>query len=287
MLKLHKKYLMNTLNQTYKELAIPYFKEVFDCVDEIMAQHNIPVYLIGATAMALEHLKHGIKPVRGTKDIDFAIMVASMEEYRKISTDLIRKGFKKVRAPWTFYSEKYQAVIDILPFGKIEKHDAEQLNTRHTDLHMLGFKEVLQQTVTVRIEEKIANIPSLPGMVILKLIAWNDRPEDRADDLTDILNIIEHYFNIEYDEILQNHFDIFPEEEDFDELIVGAQVLGRKARQYLEQSETLSNRILEILNANLQQASESKIARVWAGRRSWEIEYAFSILKSLQKGLLE
>ena len=276
---------MHTLNQTYKELAIPYFKEVFDCVDEIMTQHNISVYLIGATAMALEHLKYGIKPVRGTKDIDFAIMVSSMKEYEQISEALIHKGFKKIRAPWTFYSEKYQAVIDILPFGKIEKHDAVQLNKRHTDLHLLGFKEVLQQAVPVRIEEKIANIPSLPGMIILKLVAWSDRPEERADDLSDILNIIGHYFDIEYDEILQTHFDIFPEEEDFDTLKVGAEVLGRKARQYLEQSDTLSNRIHEILNANLQKPSGSKIARAWAGPRGWEIDYAFSILKSLQKGL--
>ena len=276
---------MRTLNQTYKELAIPYFKEVFDCVDEIMTQHNISVYLIGATAMALEHLKHGIKPVRGTKDIDFAIMVSSMKEYGQISNSLIHKGFKKVRAPWTFYSEKYQAVIDILPFGNIEKHDAVQLNEHHTDLHMLGFKEVLQQAVPVRIEEKIANIPSLPGMVILKLVAWSDRPEDRTDDLSDILNIIEHYFDIEYNEILQTHFDILLEEEDFDTLKVGAEILGRNARQYLKQSDTLSNRILEILRTNLQEVSGSKIARAWAGLRGWRIDYAFSILKSLQKGL--
>ena len=58
---------MSTLNQTYKELAIPYFREVFETIDEIMARHNIPCYLIGATAMVLEHLKHGIKPARETK----------------------------------------------------------------------------------------------------------------------------------------------------------------------------------------------------------------------------
>ena len=43
---------MSTLNQSYKELAIPYFKEVFDIIDEIMIEHGVPYYLIGVNAIA-------------------------------------------------------------------------------------------------------------------------------------------------------------------------------------------------------------------------------------------
>jgi hypothetical protein len=32
---------MNTLNQSYKELAIPYFKEVFDVIDEVMREIRV------------------------------------------------------------------------------------------------------------------------------------------------------------------------------------------------------------------------------------------------------
>lgn len=46
---------MNTSNQTYKELAIPYFKEVFKAIDEVMLKFNVPYYLIGASAIALEY----------------------------------------------------------------------------------------------------------------------------------------------------------------------------------------------------------------------------------------
>jgi hypothetical protein len=79
---------MTTLNHSYKELAIPYFKEVFDIIDEIMIKHSVPYYLIGVSAIALELLKKGIKPSRGTKDIDFAIMISSLDEYENISTSL-------------------------------------------------------------------------------------------------------------------------------------------------------------------------------------------------------
>jgi hypothetical protein len=48
---------MHTSNQSYKELAIPYFKEVFDIIDKVMLIHAIPYYLIGVSAIALELLK--------------------------------------------------------------------------------------------------------------------------------------------------------------------------------------------------------------------------------------
>ena len=87
---------MSTSNQTYKELAIPFFKESFDCIDEVMVELKIPYYLIGVSAIALELLKNGIKPSRGTKDIDFAIMISSIKEYENVSAALEIKGFNKV-----------------------------------------------------------------------------------------------------------------------------------------------------------------------------------------------
>ena len=54
---------MNTSNQTYKELSTPFFKETFDCIDEIMQEHQIPYYLIGANAIALELLNVMVPPV--------------------------------------------------------------------------------------------------------------------------------------------------------------------------------------------------------------------------------
>lgn len=277
---------MNSFNQTYKELSIPYFKEVFEIIDEIMVKQKIPYYLIGASAVALELLKDGIKPSRGTKDIDFAIMISSLNDFDKLSNSLVKKGFNKVKAPWTFYSDNYNIVVDILPFGEIEEHDTIQFNERYSDLHVLGFKEVLENPEEVQIEEKIVNIPPLPGMIILKLVAWSDRPEERENDLKDILLIIEHYFNFNFDEIVESHNDIFPEK-GFDKLIIAAEVLGRKSKVYLNKSKSLSNRIFSILEKNLTSESESIIAKEWAIIKSCDIEYSIKILKAFQKGIMD
>lgn len=250
-----------------------------------MKELKIPYYLIGASAIALELLKEGIKPSRGTKDIDFAVMISGIDEYEKINAALESRGFKKVAAPCTFYSSTFKIAIDLLPFGEIEENNTVKFNERYTDLHVLGFREVMEEAVQVEIEEKIANIPPLPGMVILKLIAWSDRPEERGDDFADILKIIHHYYNLRWEEIVEIHYDTL-DKEPFDRLFIAAEVLGRNARVYLQKSEAISSRILKVLENNLQEATQSAIAREWARRLDSEIEYAFELLRAFQRGLI-
>ncbi len=273
---------MNTSGRTYKELAIPHFKEVFDIIDEVMLHHKI----IGVNAIALELLKNGIKPGRGTKDIDFAVMISSITLFESLSKSMIKKEFNKVKAPWTFYSEKYNIAIDLLPFGEIEEKDTIRFNERYSDLHILGFKEILENPEKVLIEEKLVNIPPLEGMIILKLVAWSDRPEERDNDLTDILLVIEHYFDHQFDEIVEFYHDTFPEK-GFDPLIIAAEVLGRKARHYLDKSEVLSQKIISLLEENTTNDKNSLIATAWASEKGWQVNYALSILKAFQKGIIK
>lgn len=274
---------MSTSNQTYKELAIPYFKEVFDIIDEVMIKLNVPYYLIGASAIALELLKEGIKPSRGTKDIDFAIMISSIKDFEIIVKELGKYGFNKVKAPWTLYHPRYNVAIDLLPFGEIEENFTVNFNERYTDLHVLGFREVLKDVSTVEIEDKSVQIPTLPGMVILKFIAWSDRPEERGSDLYDILRIIEHYFELEYDEIVENHNDTFPEE-NFDRLKIAARVLGRKTSKFLNVSEAIKERIQSTIDKNTISPETSEIAKQWIQNKDWDLEYAHMLLEELKKG---
>ena len=252
-----------------------------------MIKLNVPYYLIGASAIALELLKEGIKPSRGTKDIDFAIMIASLQEFETIVEELSSYGFNKVEAPWTLYNDKFNVAIDLLPFGEIEENFTINFNERYTDLHVLGFSEVLQNPETVHIEEKSVQIPSLPGMVILKLIAWSDRPEERDSDLYDILRIIEYYFDLNFDEIVEHHNDTFPDDDDLDQLKIAARVLGRKASQFLNVSEAIRNRILNTLNDNVSDAKNSAIAKQWVSKKEWDLEYAVQILEEFKLGIIE
>lgn len=279
---------MTTSGQTYKELAIPYFREVFQIIDEVLSERGIPYYLVGVNAIALELLEKGHKPSRGTKDIDFAIMISTLSEFDRVADQLVVRGFTKVKAPWTFYHPEFNAVVDLLPFGEVEENDTDNFNKRYSDLHVLGFKEVLSQSKEILIEEKIAHIPPLHGMVILKLVAWSDRPEDRGNDPSDILLIITKYFDLEFDDIVENHFDAFPEgDAPLDKLKLAARVLGRKAAAMLQQSEKLTQRILTVLESNSFKPAESPMAKQWAKKYDWTLEYAGSLLAELKRGIEE
>lgn len=278
--------MSNLSNQTYKDLAVPYFREVFQIVDEVLTKLEIPYYLIGVSAIALELLKSDIKPSRGTKDIDFAIMIASLKEFDDIVAGLECRGFHKATAPWTLFHPEYNVAIDLLPFGQIEEKNTVGFNERYTDLHVLGFKEVLSETEQVPIEEKIAQIPPLHGMIILKLISWSDRPEERDNDLKDILIIIKNYYEIDWDEILTIHYDAIPEG-DFDKLIIAARVLGRKAAEVLSKSKRLEERVLEVLRNNSENIRNTPIGEEWAQQNDWTVEYAVQIIKEFMKGILE
>lgn len=278
---------MSTSNQTYKELSTPHFKEVFDTIDSIMRANAVPYYLIGATAIALEFLKEGKKPPRGTADIDFALMLSSIAEYDHIVKDLHAHGFNKVKAPWTLYHEVFNVAIDLLPFGQIEENDTESFNQRYSDLHVLGFKEVLENAHEIAIEDKVAMIPPLPGIVILKLVAWSDRPEERDNDLYDILKIIEVYYEHEWDNILENHHDLlhFLDDTMIGELKIASRVLGRQARTYLLKSKELSDRIFDILGKHTTITESSFIAINWARQKDITVNEAVSILREFEIGL--
>lgn len=278
--------MKNTSNQTYKELAIPFFKEVFDDIDEVLTSKNIPYYLIGVSAVALELLKSNIKPSRGTKDIDFAIMLSSTNQFEDVVKALEHKGYNKVKAPWTMYHEQYMVAIDLLPFGEVEQKDTFNFKERNIDLHVLGFKEVLSAHATVPIEDKIANIPTLQGMIILKLVSWSDRPDERNNDLSDILLIIKSYSEIAYNDIVENHYDTFIEQ-GFEPLMVSARVLGRNIAPIAARSERLLSRIIDVLNQNTENILKSPIADDWSIKNEWTVEYCIKILVNLKIGINE
>ncbi len=163
--------MSSTSEISFKDLAIPYFGEVFSLVNEILRQHEVPYYLIGANAIALQLLRQGEAPLRATKDIDFAIMVSSFAQYDTVKNDLVARGFQLVRPPFTLRHAEYDVVIDLLPFGEIEENDTVSFTERHVDLVVLGFKEALLETDTIRLDQTYTvRVPPLAGIVVLKLL---------------------------------------------------------------------------------------------------------------------
>jgi len=278
---------MNTSNQSYKKLAIPYFREVFDLIDQAFRNQGIDYYLVGANAIALQILKEGsIRPPRGTKDIDFAIMVPTIASFDQVMNYLVSLGFVRAKdAANTLIYKAGAAVVDILPFGKIEEEFTERFDQRVIDLHVLGYSTILSDAEQIMIENQLVNVPPLPGMILLKLISYGDRPEERQNDLYDILYVIEHYYRIDEDEILSNHFDVIEKLSEFDQLLIAAEVLGRKSGKYLKINKKLKDRIFNFMESSIQEPEKSGMALDWTRRKDWDLSYTVAILESLFRGM--
>ena len=104
--------MSSTSEISFKDLAIPYFGEVFGLIDEVLQRHRVPYYLIGANAISLQLLRQGEAPLRATKDIDFAIMVSSFAQYDTVKDDLVARGFQLLRLPFTLYHTEHNVVIE-------------------------------------------------------------------------------------------------------------------------------------------------------------------------------
>jgi predicted nucleotidyltransferase len=133
--------------------------------------------------------------------------------------------------------------------------------------------------------EQSFKVCTLPGIVILKLIAYDDRPELRQKDILDITLILKHYFDIESDIIYESHYDIF--EEDIDLSLIAARVLGRQMKIILNHSSELENRIIAILENEIRDAANSKMAELMVAGNDNSIASAIDLLKEILKGIQE
>lgn len=279
--------MSDTSKLTYRDLMIPYFLEVFQRVDDVMKANQAPYYLIGVNAADLQLLKEGVKPSRGTKDIDFAVMVSSFHDYDKIKDDLIVKGFNPVKNPFTLFHPEYNAAIDLLPFGQIEENDTVNFEQRETIMNVLGFKETLAEPSVVLLNDVLTvEVPPLHGMVVLKLIAWSDRPEIRGSDLEDIFRIVKHYYDVVGESIFDEYSDLL-DSDPFDEKLIAARVMGRRISPILKRSAKLRDRVMSVLQENSSEAWKSGIGKHWAGKYNIELTYAIDILVNIKKGIEE
>ena len=276
--------MSSTSNLSFKQLAIPHFGDVFALIDDVLQRQQVPYYLIGANALSLQLLRQGEPPIRATKDIDFAVMVSSFDQYDAVRDELLATGFHEAQLPYTLRHVEYNVVIDLLPFGKIEEKDKVRFHERQVDLVVLGFKEILSEAETIMLESQEISVPPLPGIVLLKLISWSDRPEMRSSDLDDIYHIITVYHDLSFDEITEQHSELLLSEP-YDTKLIAARLLGRKMAPILQKSATLLDRISQVLREQQNTSRQSGIAMRWAQNYQLSLKDAGQLLGEMRKGI--
>lgn len=285
---------MSSYKINYKQFRqSPDIKELLRALERGFDKFGIDYYLVGAVARDVWMSGiHKLEPRRTTADIDFAVLINEKGGYEALKEFLIHsEGFQPSRENAFVLIWKDRTQVDLLPFGAIEDEEATVTiqGTGYTTIHVPGFSEIYEASlpeVEVGAELRF-KLCTLPGIVVLKLLAWDDRPEVRRDDIKDISDILNHFFTMHDEEIWANHMDLFDGEEFTDLLHTAARVMGREIKKIVLRNEKLFARISGIINAHAATAESSKMAVIMSEYFRNTVADNVRLLQEVQKGLNE
>lgn len=256
---------------------------------------KIPVFIVGATArdIILEYVyQAGVR--RATDDIDFGVAVENWEQYEKLKSALISTG--KFRADSKMEQRLWEVrgrneiKIDLVPYGGIESPvGTVTFPPTEFEMNTKGFAEAYQNSLKLEINETAQiRIVSLPGLVILKFVAYDDRPFERQTDLQDIWFIMKNYLDAGNEDRLYADTDLL-NDENFNFQTVGARLLGRDLAHLLnEQTEKI---MLAHLSEDEKESSNlfkiSEIVNYRERRFSEDLNEIIEIFQELKRGILE
>jgi predicted nucleotidyltransferase len=210
----------------------PLTKEALRAVDQAGRHLNVPFLLVGAAArdILLGYL-HGVDTGRRTLDMDIGVLVGTWAQYSRLIQYLSdRYPFVREREGILHrYRYRGRLLLDIIPFGALADELGEIFWPPDADPQMcvLGFEEALDHAILVQVDAGLqTRVVSLPGLAMLKLLAWADRRYRTGSDIYDLVTILKCYGEIHQERLFEEHKDIF-EEHGYDVEMAGVVVLGK------------------------------------------------------------
>lgn len=238
---------------------------LFAALSDVAGLLGLPFFLVGATARdMIFELGHGLPSRRATLDRDFGVRISSWTEFAKLKESLLTSGsFELAREAHCLLYEG-ELRVDILPFGGVVSAQGEIHWPPNSDIVMcmVGFEDAYRSALEARVRASPPlhiRVASIPGLTILKLISWADRPHLRTRDAIDLSFILDHYLDAGNNErLFEEHKDLV-EVEGFDYVRAGARLLGRDIAK-IGEPETL-RRLREILAMETTREGQHRLIR--------------------------
>lgn len=227
-------------------------------------------FLIGAQARDLWMFPK--KSFRVTKDIDWVIGTTSLEIYQQVRSILVQKfAFTESSSNHFKLISSNGFELDLLPMV------SEEL------ANFLALQEIFEfGSNELSIKGQSYKAATLPSIVLLKLIAWDNQPESREKDLKDIFFILKHFFEHYDDTIFDYHNDLFG---DLDLDQIGARVIGREIKKTLRAKPKIIDEVLRILG------KKDKLTKVMLESRDIDEDISeekiMQLLEEIEIGLQE
>jgi len=260
-------------------------------VDQVCKTVHVDFLLTGSMPreIALYHV-FGLDKGRGTADVDFGISVQSWDQFEQLRAAFLASGqFDKDPNPSVFWSRRPGRLqVDLVPFGAIQKDDGSIAwpPEERQRMNVLGYEAALRHAWRLPLPNQL-EIPmaSLPGTVLLKLMAWRDRGEARGGkDALDLMTILESYDEVLGQEALFGPFQDLLVAYQFDQTATAAQVLGAEVQDMAE-ARTLEVLLEPFTDSGRDSLKSHMIRKYQAVDRSRPFERAGELLKALESGL--
>lgn len=244
-----------------KNFDQPLLKPLLEVLIEFFDTINTKFFVIGATARDMIMDAHGEKSSRTTHDLDIAIAIPDWKKYTDIEEGLLNlKDFEKDKSQKQRFKYNGFYILDVVPFGDIMKMDDKIFwpPDEQTAMSVLGFDDVSKATIEITIDEHLTlHAASLPGIFLLKIVAWKERHLIKKDDADDIGFILRNYFPINENRIADDHIDLY-DDPDFSLMTAGAMLIGRDIGVILQSNNQTKQKIITILENEISKEEESK-----------------------------
>ncbi len=264
--------------------------EILKKIKSITEKQKIEYFIVGATVrdMILNYV-YGIKVYRATNDIDFAVRIRSWDEYNLLINKVEKAGFEKSESIVHRYTYKGM-IIDFIPFGDVSV-DGSRITWPGKDqkeMNVIGFDNAFTNAEDILIQtdpEILIKAASVVSLVVLKMVAWNDRTINlRSKDAKDLYLIITTYLNAGNEERLYDHQDIVDLAIDYE--LSGAILLGKDIANTI--TKKVYTALLEILNEEKLQSlayDMSKYESLHKESDDEKVKWCVELLKALKQGL--
>ena len=208
-------------------------------VDRIAAELDIPFLLAGAAARdtVLVNL-WGMHVGRATADVDFAFSVRDWTHFRQLRDALLATErfaivtHQQQRLYYRDLEHSFSVPVDLVPFHGVARTDQKIEWPPEGDfvMNVAGFEEALASALSVEAESNlVVRITSIPGLLVLKLIAWLDRNAINNKDAADIFTLLNSYAFAGNEDRLYDQEHGILEAVDYDLVLAGAHLLGGDA----------------------------------------------------------
>ncbi len=263
---------MTTWHISLDDWGRSYLRPHFQALNRAQQALGCSFCLVGALAKDLwiEGIlqKH---PSRLTKDIDIAFLAIDYAARQKVIDYLTKsEGFRLVPNSQVGLLGPNNYRLDLLPFGPIEENGFVQLPGKNGDLPVHGFEEACKSADLVFWDNQFAfQVLNPPGIVLLKLISFDDRPDRRGHDLSDIRELATHYFELVSESIYDVHHDLLLLYDENDlhgyPLKIGSHLIGRKMAGLLLRNLPLKHRVQGILRRLMDQKRNGPWSAILTG----------------------